>query len=372
MRIGLELAAVPGERTGVGHYAARLAEALLRSPTHEFILYSHRSLEEDGLDFSGATRAEGGIWKRRIPWTHLDLPRLIRRTSPDLCHFTTPLAPLWPPRPYVITVHDASALLYPRYHPLRRRLLVDPLLPLSARRAAAVITVSHAARRDLIRMLDLPPTKVHVVYNAPPRDFEPVTDESRLEATRRKYGLRREFLLYVGTLEPRKNLIRLVRAFAEVRRQGQGCDLVLVGARGWLMRGFREEIQALGIGDAVRFCNYVPTQDLPVLYSLATLFVYPSLYEGFGMPVLEAMASGAPVLAANRSSLPEVCGNSALLVEPDEESLAAGLLALLEDEKAREALRARGLRRAKQFSWDRAASETAAIYELAADEISAT
>lgn len=167
----------------------------------------------------------------------------------------------------------------------------------------------------------------------------------------------------MGTLEPRKNLTRVVRALAQVRAHGYPHELVLVGPKGWMMDAFEREVQALGLEDAVRYLGYVPLEDLPGIFSLATAFVFPSLYEGFGLPPLEAMACGTPVLTSNRSSLREICGDAAYLVEPEsEEAIAAGLCELLGDGNLRRSLRQRGLERVSQFSWQRAARETAAVY----------
>jgi glycosyltransferase involved in cell wall biosynthesis len=280
-----------------------------------------------------------------------------------LCHFTNALAPVVQPTPFVLTIHDASLFLFSNYHPRARLMTIRAILPVIARRAAAVITVSEHARRDLVRVLGLPGEKVHVVQEAAPASFRPVTDGARLAGLRRKYGLPEEFILYVGTLEPRKNLGRLVRALKRVREEGRRHHLVMVGEVGWMMEGFAQEIEELGLEDVVHLTGFVPTEDLPGLYSLATVFAFPSLYEGFGLPPLEAMACGTPVLTSNNSSLAEVCGEAAYLVEPqDEDALVEGLRRLLGDAELRLELARRGVERARSFSWERAAEETAAIY----------
>jgi glycosyltransferase involved in cell wall biosynthesis len=231
------------------------------------------------------------------------------------------------------------------------------------RRAAAVIAVSEHARQELQRVLRVPAGKIHVVHEAAPNGFQPLVSPAARAALRRKYQLPDEYLLYVGTLEPRKNLNRLIRALKQVRAAGHRHRLVLVGPQGWMMQNFRKEIAAEDMTNAVQFLGYVPTADLPGLYSLATLFVFPSLYEGFGLPPLEAMACGTPVVSSNRSSLAEICGDAAHLVDPeDTPQIAQALCDLLEDPARRAALGQRGLARAKSFSWQRAAQETAAIY----------
>jgi glycosyltransferase involved in cell wall biosynthesis len=292
------------------------------------------------------------------------LPRVVARSQPDLCHFTNALAPLWLNRPYVLSIYDATLFLYSRYHPRTRLLAIRLLLPMAARRASAVITISDSARQDLLQVLKIPPEKIHVVYGAAPQHFRQVTNAGQLASLRQKYGLPEQFLLYVGTLEPRKNLTRLVQAFSQLKAQGHPHKLVLAGPWGWSMNGFHQQIEELNLADRVQLLGYIPDEDLPGLYSLATAFVFPSLYEGFGLPPLEAMACGTPVLSSRNSSLAEICGDAAYLVDPrDVENLAEGLRRVVADADLRAQLSESGRRRAQEFSWERAARETAAVYE---------
>ena len=364
LRIGLDGTPLLGQRSGVGNYTGRLLAALLRqNPEWEFLLYSNRPLEKLEPALERATPVYSRFSSRRLFWMHCLLPATIRRSRPQLCHFPNSMAPMWHRSPFVLTIHDASLFLYSEYHPPTRLLSIRLALPLLARRAEAIITVSNSARNDIVRTLNLPPEKVHVIYEAASARFRPVTDTAHLDALRRKYNLPEQFLLYVGTLEPRKNLCRLVRALRQIFQNGFRFPLILVGAGGWKLTDLRAEIERQGLKDAVRFTGYVPTEDLPGLFSLATLFVFPSLYEGFGLPPLEAMACGAPVLTSNCTSLAEICDGGAYLVNPrNEEELAAALIELLADEEMRRALGRRGRDRAQQFSWSKAARQTAAVY----------
>ncbi|MCI0399306.1 MAG: glycosyltransferase family 4 protein [Chloroflexi bacterium] len=370
LTIGLDGTPLLGERSGVGYYTGRLLAAMLKVyPEGKFLLYSNRPLGALESDLAGAVPVAGYFPQSRWAWMQTVLPRVIAQSRPDLCHFTNSLAPLYLDRPFVLSVHDASLFLYSHYHPRARLLTMRLLLPMVARRAAAVITVSHSARQDLIRVLDLPAEKVHVIYEAAPAHFAPVNDQAELERLRRKYGLPEAFLLYVGTLEPRKNLSRLLQAFQRFRQQGFPHRLVMAGPWGWHMEGFGREIEALGLRDAIQFLGYIPTEDLPGLYSLTTLFVFPSLYEGFGLPPLEAMACGAPVLSSDNSSLAEICDGAAYLVDPRSvDSIAEGLRRVVADDALRADLRCRGLERAGEFSWDRAAQETLAVYQQVAGQ----
>ena len=192
--------------------------------------------------------------------------------------------------------------------------------------------------------------------------FRPL-DEAAVRAFRARYGLPDRFILYLGTLEPRKNVPRLLEAYARLRRGGEAPMLVLAGPRGWRHAAIDARVAALGLGDAVRFLGYVPASDLPLCYNAASVFVYPSLYEGLGLPPLEALACGTPVVASNASSLPEALGDAALLVDPrDPAALAGALAAALADEPLRGRLRAAGFAQARRFSWRRMAEQTLAVY----------
>jgi glycosyltransferase involved in cell wall biosynthesis len=292
------------------------------------------------------------------------LPRLIERTQPDVCHYTNASAPLRQNRPFVLTIHDASLFLYGQYHPWSRLLAIRALLPTLARRAAAIITVSEHARADLVRALDLPADKIHVIYEAPPPDFEPVTDNRYLTLLRQRYNLPEKFFLYLGTLEPRKNLSRLIQAVSRLHRDGCCVPLVLAGPHGWRMNSFDQEIDRLAAESVVQYLGYVPAADLPGLYTLATVFAFPSLYEGFGLPPLEAMACGSPVLTSKGSAMAEIGGEAVYLVNPyDIDELAYGLHHLLTDPLLREELSQRGRQHVQQFSWEQAAEATMAVYQ---------
>jgi glycosyltransferase involved in cell wall biosynthesis len=265
-----------------------------------------------------------------------------------------------------MTIHDTTLWMFPRYHPRRRLLAMRPLIPLAARRAAAIIAVSAATRRDLLRILKVPEHKVHVIHEAPGRQFRPLAGTEALERVRAHYGLPASFVLYVGTIEPRKNLPRLLRAFQLVRQQGFPTHaLVLVGHRGWKDAAVMRMVEDLELDGTVRLLGYVPTDDLVALYNLAEVLAFPSLYEGFGLPVVEAMACGTPVLTSPRGSLAEVAGDAAEFVDPlDVESIGDGLRRLLSDSNRRAELRATGLARAARFRWDETAARTRRVYEM--------
>jgi glycosyltransferase involved in cell wall biosynthesis len=301
----------------------------------------------------------------RLVWMQTQAPRLLRRLDADVAHFTNGMIPLASPVPTVVTIHDMSLTLYPRCHPLRRVLLNRPLVDLAARSADAVITVSHSAKRDIQRLYGLSPERVHVVHEAAAPSFRPARDRAALARVRRRYGLAERFILYVGTIEPRKNLATLVNAFV-ARRADLPHQLVCAGPYGWLSRDLERRIAPLRSAGAVVIAGYVPFDDLPALYTLAEMLVFPSLYEGFGLPVVEAMACGTPVVTSDVAALLEVTGGAAHHVDcRDAVSLGDAIVALARSRGWREQLSARGLERALAFSWQRAARETLDVYRVA-------
>lgn len=350
--------------TGVSYFTQQTLAALLtRSDDRQYVPLAHRAV--NGAVPSGTAAPIGQPYHRRWWWMQTIAPRLLAQLHPDFAHFTNSIAPLICPVPVVLTIHDMSLFLQARTQPWRSLLTVRPIVPLAARRAAAIITLSQYTRQDMIRRLKIDPGTIHVVYGAPSSQFKPVTDGGELDRVRRQYGLPDRCVLYVGTLEPRKNIPHLLRAFAQVRRTHPDVRLVMAGQLGWKHRAIWREIEALGLADAVQWLGYVPAADLPALYSLATAFAFPSLYEGFGLPVIEAMACGTPVLTSQDTALAEVAGDAALLIDPLEvEAIAAGLICLLNDSALRDELRARGLHRAAEFSWERSAAETVKVYGM--------
>jgi len=365
MKAGMEATALLGQRSGVGHYVARLREDLLRLPDSDWELVSYTPRGRGALRRAPAPlagRAAPARWRRWL-WVQLRLAAQARRDGCEILHCPNGMGPVAAAPPLVVTVHDLSLFRYPQLHPRGRTLLTRRLLPRLARRAAAVIADSEFTRREILAVLRVAPEKVRTIHCAAGEHFRPITDGAGLTAVRQRWRLPERYVLFVGTLEPRKNLARLLRAFAAARRAGSVHQLILAGAAGWRMRGFARDIDRLGLSGSVRHLGYVPDVDLPALYAHADLFAYPSLYEGFGLPVLEAMACGTPVLSSNTSALAEVCGDAAQLVDPEDgDALAAALSSLLSDGDRRAELRGRGLERAREFSWRRAAAQTLSLY----------
>jgi glycosyltransferase involved in cell wall biosynthesis len=297
---------------------------------------------------------------QRILWEHAVFPFLLWKDRVDLLHAPMNVAPWWTPCPVVVTIVDLAYMRYPYVHPRGRRLYLTAFTRLTVRRARAVIAISDYTREEVVRLLGVPRERIHVTHLGVDGDFRPLPPD-QVEAFRRQRGLPERYLLYLGNLEPRKNLPRLVQAYA---RTGLDIPLVLAGAKGWSYSELFRTVESLDLAGQVLFPGFVPREELPLWYNGATAFLYPSLYEGFGLPPLEAMACGTPVLVSNTSSLPEVVGEAGILVPPDDvEAMAGALQRLVQDTGLRARLRQQGLERTRLFTWERMAQQTVALYQ---------
>ncbi|RLC69773.1 MAG: glycosyltransferase family 1 protein [Chloroflexi bacterium] len=307
-----------------------------------------------------------------VVWHRLRLPLPVELITGPVDVFHSPdftLPPVWRARA-VLTVHDLSFLRVPECFTGALRRYLERVVPRSVRRADHVIADSHSTKRDLVELLGTPAGKVTVIHSGVEPRFRPIVDRAALGPVRQRYDLPERFIISVGTLQPRKNFATLVEAFARLKSEtgnwkpgARSLKLVIAGGRGWLYEEIFARVEALGLQGDVLFPGFVADEDLPALYNLAEAFVLPSLYEGFGLPPLEAMACGTPVVTSNVSSLPEVVGDAGLMVEPaDVESLAAAIERVLEDGGLRREMVQRGLARAKEFTWERAARRLLGVY----------
>jgi glycosyltransferase involved in cell wall biosynthesis len=298
---------------------------------------------------------------------HLVLSGMARRYRLDLVHDPNGIALLGGPRSrtrWIVTLHDAFAYVQPQLHNRLDNWRYRWMLPRLIRRADSVITVSQCSRQDLIHHLKLPDEQVRVIAEGVDEKFRPIVDERERRQVLARYGIKPPYLLYLGAITARKNITQLLEAFARVCQRHPDLILVVGGKRQW----HTDEVDmALAHGESmqqVHFTGYVRDADLPALYSAASAFVFPSSYEGFGLPPLEAMACGTPVITSNTSSLPEVVGDAALTINPsDVDELAAAIERALTDQNLRADLRRRGLARAARFTWERTARETLDAYE---------
>lgn len=303
----------------------------------------------------------------RIPLT---LSAELRKNPVDVLHvqFT---APPFAPCPVVVSIHDLSFEHLPETFNRRSRTQLRLTVRRSARKAAHILALSEHARADIVSTYRISPDLVTAIPLAAAERFRPIDDERELQRVRDTYGIAGDYILSVGSIQPRKNLSRLVLAYARLRQTKPNSELpklVIAGRRAWLYRETLRTIRDSGVSESVILTGYVPDADLPALYSGASCFVYPSYFEGFGLPPLEAMKCGAPVIAGNRTSLSEVMGDAGLLVDPlDTDAIAAGIARLLDNPDFRHELSVKGLERSHMFDWKETAKRTLEVYKRAVD-----
>lgn len=379
-RIGIDVTAALTQGGGIGRYTRELVHALVaEDPATSYRLFSARPPRNppvpDSLPVAAHVRhcpaPLDERWLYRL-WYRARLPLPVQTFTGPLDLFHSPdfvLPPVSGRIPTILTVHDLSFVHYPETFPARLVAYLNAVVPRSVARATHVLADSEATRRDLADLWNVPAARLSVLYSGVNARFRPVTDADELAAVRRRYGLGdRPVVLAVGTVQPRKNYELLVRAFGRIAGQCPH-QLVIAGGVGWLADGLRETVRAQGLEERVRLTGFVDDADLPALYATADLFVFPSLYEGFGLPLLEAMACGVPVVSSDASSLPEVArvdegGEPAAVLLPpqDEAQWAATMLSLLNDAAARQWLVVAGRAQAQRFTWQRAAGQLLALY----------
>ena len=378
MRYAIDGRCIQDHFPGVARYTLNLVRALAEvAPEDEFLLLYDPSARNTRYSLEVLRRqanlrlvpGEAPVFSLSEQWR---IPRQLRVLRPALIHAPYYLRPYALPAPVVLTAYDLIPLIYPRYFTLKERAIFRLAMGLALRTAQAVIAISQATASDLQRHYRLPPARLAVIALAADPAFGPQPMEA-VAAIRQKYQLPGRYALYLGSNKPHKNLVRLIEAWKmvtglrlEVSSPGphrSAAALVIAGHWDERYPEARERAAALGLGGSVRFLGAVAEERLPALYAGAELFAFPSLYEGFGLPVLEALACGVPVVCSNSSSLPEVAGDAALLVDPlDVPAMAQALGRVLGDLSLRQDLRARSLARAALFSWERAARETLAVY----------
>ena len=345
MRVALDGMPLASQLTGVGHYTFELARSLKQvAPDDEFTFVSPDS---------------PGV-RHRQRWWSLGLPLYLVRKPFDLFHGTNYEIPIWSRLPSVVTIHDLSLFFHPEAHEKRLVRRARWRMPLMARLAARIITPTASVKKEVAEKFGLNPDKIAVTHEAPRATFKRREDAELLQ----RLAIREPFVLFVGTIEPRKNLHRLVEAFDRVlRTTSLSPQLVIAGGQGWLMDDFAAAIRQRGLEDHVCLAGYLKDEELSALYSSCKVFVYPSLYEGFGLPPLEAMACGAPVIASEIAAIKETLGDAARLIDPrDVDDLAQAMVEMLSDEEMREHFARAGSERVKQFTWEKTALETLKVY----------
>jgi glycosyltransferase involved in cell wall biosynthesis len=351
---------------GIGTYVRNVIRQLAcQDRTSEYVLLCHpddcRAVNALGENFRAIPdRARPYSFREQI-----SVPMDLRREGVQLFHAPHYVLPPLVPCRSVVTIHDCIHLMFPQYLPNRLAWgYARAVMWAATHRSDRVLTVSESSKRDILRFFHIPPEKVDVIYNGIDERFWTAPPEELIVRVRERYQLTDPFLLYAGNIKPHKNVERLIEAFHRLRDGGfPDLKLLIIGDQVSKYAALRRAVHRHHLHQHVRFLGFVPTEMLAVLYRLADVFVFPSLYEGFGLPPLEAMASGTPVVTSNVSSLPEVAGDAALLVDPrDPDAIAGAVRMVLTDRTLREDLRRRGLARARNFSWERSVARIRQIY----------
>jgi glycosyltransferase involved in cell wall biosynthesis len=376
MIIGIDASrACRARRTGTERYSLEIIRHLLALPeaaAHQWRLYTDAPAPAQlfTLPYADYPNPDIRVLPARRLWTHRSLAAEVVDHRPDVLFVPAHVLPFVLPArrlpPSVVTVHDLGYHAFPQTHTWTQRLLIEGGTRWSVHAARRVIAVSQATADDLHRHYRTPAERIRVIYEAAGEAV--LVDAEQIDAVRTRHALARPYALFVGTIQPRKNVARLVQAYAWLyRNTAVGWDLVFAGAPGWLSDALYAEAATLGLSEQIHFLGFVRDEELPALIKGAHFFCFPSLFEGFGLPVLEAQSYGVPVLTSNNSSLPEVAGDAALLVDPtDVDAIANAMLRLSQDEVLRQQLIDAGYANVRRFSWEKAARETLAVLEEAA------
>ncbi|HEX6288541.1 MAG TPA: glycosyltransferase family 1 protein [Herpetosiphonaceae bacterium] len=368
MRIGFDATAIPHNRTGAGNYIFNLVQALAQiDRSNDYAIFARPDhigefgIDQPNVQFWGVDLTSRPV---RLAWEQVGLPWNIRRLKLDLLHsphYTMPIPRLCKS---VVTFCDMTFYLLPEMHSPSKRMFFQRMMRWSARHADRLIAISESTQRDVIRLLNVRPERIVATPLAASPDYRPLP-QTHVAPVCARYDLTPgQYIYYVGVLEPRKNIPALIEAYATIAAEFPHVPLVIAGKKGWMYDEIFKRVVELGLEQQIRFLGYIPDDDVIPLYNGARVFVYPSRYEGFGLPVLEAMQCGVPVITTNVSSMPEVADGAALLVPPGEiPALAAALREVLTDDELARDLARRGLARAAHFSWRRCAAETLEVYQ---------
>ena len=378
MKIGINALFFQDPATGSGQYMSHLLAALSEiDQKNDYILLGAQPIEEDNrgpINFPYKVKSVPGFASNnenieKVMWEQVTGPAAAREAGVDIFHIPYFAPPLLPRTPTVVTIHDVIPLRMPLYQAGAKVKAYVQLVSRAAHNAMMIITVSQHAKQDMVDALNLPEERIRVIYEAAGDEYHPVTDPQELATARARYGLGERYVFYLGGLDQRKNVPQLVRAFAHVYRQVNDPKLQLLIAgnpdqrSGALFPDPRPIAADLGMTGQIIY-RFIEEKDKPAIYSGASAFVFPSLYEGFGLTPLEAMSCGAPVVCSNRTSLPEVVGDAAISIDPeDTKAMVDAIRRVLTDTELSAQLRVRSLARAAQFSWQKAASETLEVYE---------
>jgi len=351
-KIGIDIQTTLGQKTGFGFYVSNLTKALKKVDKNNKYVFLKPETEKD---FSAP---------QRFLWDQVKLPKLAREAKISLLHQPAFSAPVGYRGKVVVTVHDVIAVLFGQDIPFFSRQYFARWMPFSYRFADKIICVSEHTKKDLMRHLRINEEKMVVIPEAAGEQFRPITDEKAISRILEKYHIDSRYILHVGTLNPRKNLDFLIKVFSRVHRLIPDVKLVITGKKGWHFDSLFELVTQLGLEKYIIFTGYIEDNEAPYLYSGASVYAFPSIYEGFGLPPLEAMSCGTPVVASDTSSIPEVVGNAGILLDPkDTESWVKALVRLLRNVDEQKRYSDKSLKQAQNFSWRKTAQATVDVYE---------
>jgi glycosyltransferase involved in cell wall biosynthesis len=354
------------EKQGIGIYARNLMSSILRIDRQNFYYFIYATHEQTG-SFGNHENLEEIVipCSNKFLWDQWLVPQFARGKS-DIIFNTKFSLPLFTSCKTVMVFHGSEWYVYPEFYSKLDVFYNRLFLPLYCRKASAISSVSQVTAEDMIEFTGVDHKKMFVVHSAIGAQFKPITDQTILDGCKKKYKLPNSYILFVGNIYPGKNYSNIVKALQLIKtKTGSSIKLVSVGALRWDYDRDFQEVKTLGLTDNIQFTGWVEQDDLPAIYSLADLFLFPSLYEGFGIPIVEAMACGCPVVTSNTGACPEVAGSAAKLVDPkDVNDIADGVIDILTNNILRKKLIAQGLVEAKRFSWDKAARETLKILQM--------
>lgn len=353
MRVGIDIQTTLGNKTGFGFYVKNLVTNLKKlDHKNQYCLF------EPDFEKDLST-------PQRFIWDQWGVYQKAKNAKIDILHQPCFSAPLMYSGKIVITIHDLIALLYGSDITFFSRMYFGYWMPFTYSKASKIIAISEHTKNDIVKLLRIPEEKIKVIYLAADKEiYSNKFPKLEIDRVKKKYQIKKRYLLHIGTLNPRKNLEFLIKVFSEVVKHFNDLQLVITGKFGWYYEGLFKLTKELNLEDKVIFTGYLDDKDKPILYQGSEIFVFPSLYEGFGLPPLEAMISGIPVIAANTSSIPEVVGNSGILLSPtDQLAWVRSIKQLLYDNKLQQKLSQKGLQQANRFSWEICARETIKVYE---------
>lgn len=370
MKIAINTLSLNRTKAGMGNYIFNLVNnlAILDRKNNYYIFVSDRNKDFFRIKQKNfrIINLGKGVTKglNRFLWEQFSLPIYIRKQGIDVLHSPGFVLPFLSKAKNVLTIADMTFINYPEVHTLLKRAYFSLLMPPSIRKADMVLAISESTKKDAVKLVNVNPKKIKVTHLAYGEEFKVMDKKKAKVFARTMYGIDSPFIIFVGMIEPRKNLIRIFEAFSEMKKEGIPHKLVIVGKTGWKYEKIFKSVDRLNLGKDVIFAGYIPDSDLAILYNAAEMLAYACLYEGFGIPILEAMACGCPVVTSNLSSMPEIAGDAALLVDPKEvQQIKSAMDRLIKDKKLRKDMIKKGLKRSSQFSWQRCARETIKAYE---------